>query len=95
MSASPGDRAVKLAGRMLQLGIARDMVHELLSYPLDQVEAQLDWLPYRANVKRQGAFLINAIRRNYSPPKQFYYAHIKAIRGVRAQTLDEDSKPRD
>lgn len=92
MSASPGDRAVKLAGRMLQLGIAREMVTELLSYPSDLVEAQLDWLPYRANVKRPGAFLVNAIRRNYSPPKQFYYAHIKAIKDRTAGTVDQDAK---
>lgn len=91
MSASPGDRAVRLAGRMLELGLTQEAVVEMLSYPLEVVEAQLDWLPYR-KAKRRGAFLIGAIRRNYSAPKEFYYAHIKAIQNNGVEFLDEDAE---
>jgi len=79
MSTSPGDRAVWLAGRLLELGISKDTVFELMSYPPDQVEAQLNFLSFR-NVKRPGGFLVSAIRRNYALPKGFYYANVKSIR---------------
>jgi phage replication O-like protein O len=32
---------------MLELGISREMILQLLSYPLDDLETQLDWLKYR------------------------------------------------
>lgn len=93
MSASPGDRAVQLAGRLLQLGLTHTAVVEMLSFPLDDLEAQLNWLPYR-KAKRPGAFLINAVRRNYSPPKDFYYANLKAIRDRQNDSVDTDSERR-
>ncbi len=74
MDASRGDRSVQIAGRLLQLGISHAGCIELLQFPLEQVEQQLEWLPFRAKVKRPGAFLINAVRNHYSPPKEFYYA---------------------
>ena len=73
MAASPGDRSVEIAGRLLQLGISHAGCIELLQFPLDEVERQLDYLPYR-KAKRPGAFLINAVRNRYSPPKEIYYA---------------------
>jgi hypothetical protein len=94
MAVSPGDRAVKLAGRLLELGISKEAVIELLTYPLDQVEAQLNFLPYR-KAKRPGAFVIGAIRRNYSAPKGFYYANFKAIQSRRAHSLDQDAEHSD
>lgn len=73
MTASPGDRNVQIAAKLLQLGISHSGVVELLQFPLDEVERQLSWLPYR-NAKRPGAFLIKAVRQTYAPPKEFYYA---------------------
>ncbi len=73
MAASPGDRNVQVAAKLLQLGISHAGVVELLQFPLDQVEQQLEWLPFR-KAKRPGAFLINAVRNKYSPPKEAYYA---------------------
>ena len=63
---SHADRTVRLAARLLKLGISRDGVLDLLvGYPLDEVENQLDWLPYR-KAKRPGAFVIEAIRHKYN-----------------------------
>lgn len=93
MNVSPGDRAVQLAGKLLQLGLTHAAVAEMLSFPLDDLEAQLNWLPYR-KAKRPGAFLINAVRRNYSPPKEFYYANLKAIRNHQNDAVDPDAKRR-
>jgi hypothetical protein len=73
MAASHGDRNVQAAAKLLQLGISHAGVIELLQFPIDQVEQQLEWLPFR-KAKRPGAFLINAVRNNYSPPKEAYYA---------------------
>jgi len=91
MPLSPGDRVVKLAGRLLELGISRDRVVELLSHPHDEVENQLDWLPFR-KATRRGAFVIEAIRKKYKPPKEFYYAKdsIKAAR--EAHSVDKDAE---
>ncbi len=73
MAASPGDRSVQVAAKLLQLGISHSGVIELLQFPLDEVERQLEWLPFRT-ARRPGAFLINAVRNKYSPPKEIYYA---------------------
>ena len=91
MPLSPGDRAVKLAGRLLELGVSRDRVVELLCYSHDEVENQLDWLPFR-KAKRPGDFVIDAIRHKYKPPKEFYYAK-DSIKSARAPyTLDKDAE---
>lgn len=94
MPLSPGDRAVKLAGRLLELGISRDRVIELLSHPHDEIENQLDWLPFR-KAKRPGAFLIDAVRHKYKPPKEFYYAKDSIKPAREAHSVDQDTKPRD
>ena len=73
MAASPGDRNVQIAAKLLQLSISHAGVVELLQFPPDEVEQQLLWLPFR-KAKRPGAFLINAVRNHYSPPKESYYA---------------------
>lgn len=73
MAASHGDRSVQIAAKLLQLGISHVGVIELLQFPLDEVERQLEWLPFR-KAHRPGAFLINAVRSKYSPPKEAFYA---------------------
>ena len=91
MPLSPSDRIVKLAGRLLELGISKDRVVEMLTHPLDEVENQLDWLPFR-KAKRPGAFVIDAIRHKYKPPKEFYYAK-DSIKAARAPySVDQDAE---
>jgi hypothetical protein len=71
------DRATKLAVELMRLGISRAGTVELLSYPLDVVERQLAYLPFR-KAKRPSAFIVDAIRNDYSPPKEAYYAKAEA-----------------
>ncbi|MBS1702604.1 MAG: hypothetical protein JST12_13135 [Armatimonadetes bacterium] len=68
-------RAVEVAKQLhlLQMSNA-GIVNLLTSYPLEDIERQLSYLPYRPKVKRQAPFLIEAIRNNYSPPKEYFYA---------------------
>ena len=69
-----GERAVRLAGELMQLGVSHAGVTELLShYDHADIERQLKFLPYR-KAKRPEAFIIDAIRNNYSAPKAFFYA---------------------
>lgn len=68
------DRQILLAVRLQELGVSQAGVVELLSqYPLDLVEQQLEWLPMR-KAKRPEAFIIEAVRNNYSPPKEAFHA---------------------
>jgi hypothetical protein len=64
---------VELALDLLKLGVASHMVPQLLMYDYDIIERQLAYLPNR-KAKRPEAFIIEAIRNDYSPPKEFFYA---------------------
>lgn len=71
----PDPRAIEVAKRLHLLNMSNvGIVNLLSSYPLDEIERQLDYLPYRPKVKREAAFLVEAIRNNYSPPKDYFYA---------------------
>ncbi len=84
------DRATKLALELMKLGISELGVTELLSgYPFQEIERQLDFLPYR-RAKRPGAFLIEAVRNKYSPPKEFYASNQTHSSASRSP-LDENS----
>jgi hypothetical protein len=70
---SPDPRSVELAMDLLKLGVGNPVVIELLQYDHDVIERQLEWLPYR-KAKRPEAFIVEAIRNDYTPPKEFFYA---------------------
>ncbi len=54
--------------RLLGLGIAREEADLLLSrHPLERVERQLSWLPYR-RAKSPARFLLSAIEKDYEEP---------------------------
>lgn len=91
MGGAEGERAVRLAARMMELGVSREGILEMFAFPLDQVEAQINWLPYR-KAKRPGAFLIEAVRRNYSPPPA-YYAHLQTRKPPLREPLDQGAEP--
>lgn len=67
------DRMVSLAIRLQRLGVSQRGTQELLLYPLDVIERQLDYLPYR-KAKRPEALIIDAIRNDYSPPLELFHA---------------------
>ncbi len=87
------DRAVILASELLQLGVSRLGVTELLThYPEEQIERQLLYLPFR-KAKRPGALIVEAIRHDYTPPKEFFYAKNETSDSEKQKQLDEGSKP--
>lgn len=78
---------------LLVLGVSRAGVEKLLSHhDLDEVERQLAYLPYR-HAKRPEAFIVEAVRNKYSPPKEFYYAANEATAAGADDALDEDPEP--
>ncbi|MGV3615280.1 MAG: hypothetical protein ACO1SV_08095 [Fimbriimonas sp.] len=87
---TPDPRAVELAMELLKLGVSRAGVEELLSYGLDAVERQLAWLPYR-KAKRKEALIVDAIRNNYSPPKEAYFAEAY-VQPAPVHAVDEGSE---
>ena len=87
------DRMTEIALKLLKLGVSSPGVEQLLRYPLDEIERQLIYLPYRKDVKRPEAFIIEAVRKSYSAPKEFFYAanHIEAAGSSRS--LDQHPQP--
>lgn len=73
MSASQ-DRAFAIAYALMSLGVSKSGVERIMrEYSYDLIEKQLAYLPFR-KAKRPEAMIIESIRRNYSAPKDFFYA---------------------
>lgn len=86
------ERMVRLAQQLQLAGVSQAVTAQLLAHDLDIIERQLAYLPYR-KCRRPEAFLVEAIRKDYSPPKDFFYAaNVAQARRVR-QPLDQDSQP--
>lgn len=85
------ERATKLAGELYKLGLSQAGVVDLLSnHSLDAIEEQLFYLPHR-KAKRPGAFLVDAVRNHYSPPKEFYYAKSEPQSAKAGNSMAEDA----
>lgn len=83
------DRLVLIAVRLQELGVSHAGTVELLSqYPPDLIEKQLEWLPLR-KAKRPEAFIIEAVRNNYSPPKEAFHAQTQKPVAEPQALLDE------
>ena len=86
------DRKTRLAVELYKIGVSKDGVVELLSqFSEDEIEQQLIYLPYR-RAKRQEAFIVEAIRKSYSPPKEYYYAQAKADLAPAFDSVDQGSQ---
>jgi hypothetical protein len=89
----PHDPAVELAKELHLLGISHVGIVEVMSqYPHERIRQQLAYLPYR-RAKRPEAFLIEAVRNNYSPPKEYFYAKAEANRADSQPLMDKGSEP--
>lgn len=85
-------KKIELAKRLHLVGVSKDGVIELLwKYPLERIEAQLEYLPYR-KAKRPEAMIIESIRKDYTPPKEFYYARSQSELREAFESLDEGSE---
>lgn len=79
----------QIALELMRLGISQAGVADLMATsPLEEIERQLLFLPHR-KAKRPGAFLIDAVRNHYSPPKEFY-APTQAHPSTSRNPVDED-----
>jgi len=86
------ERMSRLAMELFKLGVSHTGVQELLSlHELDEVERQIAYLPYR-KAKRPEAFIIEAVRQRYSPPKEFYYANDSSQLSDPEEPLDQDTE---
>lgn len=84
------DKLNHLAVELMRLGISQAGVAQLMATaPIEEIERQLGFLPFR-KAKRPGAFLIEAVRNKYSPPKEFY-AQTQAHPATTGNTMDENS----
>ncbi len=89
------NRMTELAIELMKLGVSGGIVGQLLATSeLDEIERQLAYLPYR-KAKRPAAFIVDAIRNYYSPPKEFYYASHKAYLEGESLELDKASQSGD
>jgi len=80
----------QIALELMRLGISQAGVAELMATsPVEEIERQLLFLPHR-KAKRPGAFLIEAVRNHYSPPKEFY-APTQTHAPATGNPVDEDS----
>ena len=87
------DRLTLASMRLQKLGVSQAGTVELISqYPIEAIEAQLDWLPYR-KAKRPGAFIVEAIRNSYSPPKELFYAPTQEPAAHSDSLLDQGPQP--
>ena len=86
----PDPKKVELALRLLRLGVSNAGVSELLTYDSEVVERQLDYLPQR-KAKRPSAFIVDAIRNDYSPPNPHRHATYPSHASRRSR-LDQDTE---
>lgn len=91
MNEDTKNRAFEIAYALMRLGVSKSGVERLTSeYPYDLIEQQLKYLPFR-KARRPEAMIIQSIRRNYSAPKDYFYAPNQA-QPSQGNPLDEGAK---
>lgn len=84
------ERMTAVATELFKLNVSNAGVAQLLrDYPVEEIERQLLYLPYR-KAKRPNAFIIEAVRGKYSPPKEFTYAKYLPEVPATSDRVDED-----
>ena len=84
------ERMTAVATELFKLNVSNAGVSQLLrDYPVEEIERQLMYLPYR-KAKRPNAFIIEAVRGQYSPPKEFTYAKYLPTVSTSSDRVDED-----
>jgi len=63
------DRTASLIAKLKKVGITEDKARELLATHLyENVEKQIEWLPYRDSIKNPAGALIRAVEQNWPEP---------------------------
>ena len=84
------ERMTAVATELFKLNVSNAGVSQLLrDYSVEEIERQLLYLPYR-KAKRPNAFIIEAVRGKYSPPKEFTYAKYLPTVSAASHGVDED-----
>jgi len=87
------ERATQIAVSLLRLGVSKAGIAELFkNHSYEDIEKQLMYLPHR-KAKRPEAFIMEAVRHNYSAPKEFFHAESQTDAAVTGSALDEGSQP--
>lgn len=89
---SADSRYTTIAHELYLLGVSNQGVIEILRYPLERIERQLDYLPYR-NSNRPAGMILEAVRHDYSPPKEYYFAKAQEFAENPGEVLDESAEP--
>jgi hypothetical protein len=90
---NPQKRAVMIAVELKLIGVSQAGIVELLTHhPYEEIELQLSYLPFR-KAKRPEAFIIEAVRNRYSPPKEFFYASNTSRSQIPSARLDQGPQP--
>ncbi len=88
------DRLTQLALELMKIGVSTSGVERLLAlHDPDEIERQLKFLPYR-KAKRPEAFIIEAVRRRYSAPKDFFLHAKNSPHPARAADAVDESPER-
>lgn len=89
------EHAVELALQLMRLGVSKQGVEHLLAtVSHDVIERQLEFLPYR-KARRPEAFIVQAIRNDFSPPKEFFYASNPPYPTGLDDAMDKNAEPLD
>jgi hypothetical protein len=67
------DRRVAAAAELMKIGVSNAGVVALLAFDIEVIERQLRLLPKR-KCRRPEAFIVEAIRSDYSAPNKHYHA---------------------
>lgn len=85
------ERMIQAALQLMKLGVSKSGVENLLNFhELDDIEKQLEYLPFR-KAKRPEAFIVQAIRKRYSAPKDYFHAKAQTDASGLDHSLDETS----
>ncbi|MBS1714606.1 MAG: hypothetical protein JST30_09750 [Armatimonadetes bacterium] len=89
------EEKTQLAVALMRIGVSKRGVEELLTnYPVETIKRQLAFLPFR-KARRPEALIVESIRNDFSPPKEFYYASNQAHPSSAAHAVDEGAQPSD
>ena len=87
------ERATQIALNLMSLGVSKAGISELFkNHTYEDIELQLRYLPYR-KAKRPEAFIMEAVRHNYSAPKEFFNAQTETHPTASGGALDEGAEP--
>jgi len=86
------ERATQIAVSLMRLGVSKAGIAELFkNHSYEDIELQLRYLPYR-KAKRPEAFIMEAVRHNYSAPKEFFHAKTQTHPAATGRAVDEGAE---